>query len=166
MGRGGRGGGRGGLGDAQTKLMADAIDILKRAGAVIVDPANMPTIVTGMRAKHPVLQHLLRLNNAKGKDENCSVVLKYGMKRDFNAYLATLGADGAGQVAHRVARVQHRHMRAPAPSSTARRISTSRMKWIVVAGQGALRRRPGEGHPARRRSRIQGRDRATTGWTR
>jgi amidase len=32
------------------------------------------------------------LNNAKGKDASCSVVLKYGMKRDFNAYLNSLGA--------------------------------------------------------------------------
>ena len=32
------------------------------------------------------------MTNAKGKDEDCSVVLKYGMKRDFNAWLKTLGA--------------------------------------------------------------------------
>jgi amidase len=32
------------------------------------------------------------VNNSKGKDTDCSVVLKYGMKRDFNAWLATLGA--------------------------------------------------------------------------
>ena len=32
------------------------------------------------------------VDNAKGKDATCSVVLKYGMKRDFNAWLATLGA--------------------------------------------------------------------------
>jgi len=31
------------------------------------------------------------VNNAKGKDEDCSVDLKYGMKRDFNAWLKTLG---------------------------------------------------------------------------
>jgi amidase len=30
-------------------------------------------------------------NQAKGKDEKCSTVLKYGMKRDFNAWLRTLG---------------------------------------------------------------------------
>jgi amidase len=30
-------------------------------------------------------------DGAKGKDEGCSVVFKYGMKRDFNAWLATLG---------------------------------------------------------------------------
>ena len=27
----------------------------------------------------------------KGKDVNCSIVFKYGMKRDFNAWLASLG---------------------------------------------------------------------------
>jgi len=32
------------------------------------------------------------VTNAKGHDEDCSVVLKYGMKRDFNAWLASLGA--------------------------------------------------------------------------
>jgi amidase len=31
------------------------------------------------------------LDNAKGKDTDCSVVFKYGMKRDFNQWLASLG---------------------------------------------------------------------------
>ena len=31
------------------------------------------------------------LENAKGKDAECSVVLKYGMKRDFNKWLESLG---------------------------------------------------------------------------
>ena len=31
------------------------------------------------------------LDNGKGKDAECSIVLKYGMKRDFNAWLKTLG---------------------------------------------------------------------------
>ncbi|HEV2983429.1 MAG TPA: hypothetical protein VGX46_03530, partial [Vicinamibacterales bacterium] len=30
-------------------------------------------------------------NEGRGKDENCSVDLKYGMKRDFNKWLASLG---------------------------------------------------------------------------
>jgi amidase len=92
VGRGGRGGGRGGLGDAAAALMADAIAILKRQGAVVIDPANMPTIVdTDTAANILSFDICSGLNNAKGKDANCSVVLKYGMKRDFNAYLATLG---------------------------------------------------------------------------
>jgi amidase len=57
-----------------------------------VDPADIPSITTQDPDKN-----FLRwgqcggLNNAKGKDANCSVVLKYGMKRDFNKWLATLG---------------------------------------------------------------------------
>jgi amidase len=31
------------------------------------------------------------LGEAKGRDENCSIALKYGMKRDFNAWLKSLG---------------------------------------------------------------------------
>jgi amidase len=31
------------------------------------------------------------LENAKGKDADCSVVLKYGMKRDFNKWIESLG---------------------------------------------------------------------------
>ncbi len=32
------------------------------------------------------------LDSAKGQDADCSIVFKYGMKRDFNAWLASLGA--------------------------------------------------------------------------
>jgi amidase len=88
----GRGGGRGGLNAAQAALMTDAIEILKRAGAVVVDPANLPTVLETDPAKNILSFDICSgLNNAKGKDGNCSVVLKYGMKRDFNAYLTTLG---------------------------------------------------------------------------
>jgi amidase len=31
------------------------------------------------------------LDNARGKDADCSIVFKYGMKRDFNTWLASLG---------------------------------------------------------------------------
>ena len=31
------------------------------------------------------------MNNGKGKDADCSIVFKYGMKRDFNRWLETLG---------------------------------------------------------------------------
>ncbi|HVZ20705.1 MAG TPA: amidase family protein, partial [Vicinamibacterales bacterium] len=83
---------RGGLNPAQTKVMEDAIAVLKAQGAVIVDPADIPSVVD----KDPKENFLLwgicsGLNNARGKDENCSIDLKYGMKRDFNAWLQTLG---------------------------------------------------------------------------
>jgi amidase len=90
-GRGGRGG-FDGLNPEQARVMTEAIDILKQQGARIVDPADIPSIVT----KDPDKNFLLwgpcsGLTNVKGKDADCSVVLKYGMKRDFNQWLATLG---------------------------------------------------------------------------
>jgi amidase len=83
---------RGGLNADQERVMDEAIAALKEQGAVIVDPADIPSIVS------PDPQHnLLRwticsgADDAKGKDAECSIVLKYGMKRDFNKWLATLG---------------------------------------------------------------------------
>jgi amidase len=94
---GGRGGGgRGGNGEPltpeQARAMTEAIEILKAQGAVIVDPVDIPSISTQDPDKNFALWgQCSGLNNVKGKDANCSVVLKYGMKRDFNAWLATLG---------------------------------------------------------------------------
>jgi len=73
--------------------MADAIAVLKQEGAVVVDPADIPSIVD----KDPDNNFLefgqcSGNTGAKGHDADCSVVLKYGMKRDFNAWLKSLGA--------------------------------------------------------------------------
>ena len=78
--------GRGGLNPEQAKVMAEAIAVLKERGAVIVDPAKIAT------AKDLEEWNICSgWNEGKGRDANCSVVLKYGMKRDFNAWLKTLG---------------------------------------------------------------------------
>jgi amidase len=84
---------RGGLNEDQMKVMTAAIDILKQQGATVVDPADIPSIV------HPdTKMNFLNwsvcsgANNVRGKDDDCSIVFKYGMKRDFNAWLASLGA--------------------------------------------------------------------------
>jgi amidase len=53
------------------KLMADAIDVLKKAGAEIVDPANLDLV---KQASEPELS-----------------VLLFELKTNLNAYLATLG---------------------------------------------------------------------------
>jgi amidase len=93
---GGGGGGRGGPGRGLTpeqhKIMDDAIAVLKAQGAVLVDPIDIPSMST----KDPDKNFLLfgqcgGYLNGKGGDADCSVVLKYGMKRDFNKFLATLG---------------------------------------------------------------------------
>jgi amidase len=83
---------RGGLTDAQRKVMDDAIAVLKAQGAMIVDPADIPSVADTSAANNFLNWNSCSgLENAKGLDANCSVVLKYGMKRDFNAWLNSLG---------------------------------------------------------------------------
>jgi amidase len=60
-----------GFNDAVDKLMAECLDVIKRLGAVIVDPADIPT---------------------QGKfDDSELEVLLYEFKADLNVYLASLG---------------------------------------------------------------------------
>ena len=83
---------RGGLDPAQAKVMEEAISILKQQGAVIVDPVEIPSIVSTDPQENLLLWPTCAgLDNANGKDAGCSVVLKYGMKRDFNKWLDSLG---------------------------------------------------------------------------
>ncbi len=96
-GRGGRGaaggGAGGGLNPDQKKAMEDAIAVLKAQGAIIVDPANIPSVVDPDSRNNFLRWNTCSgVNNAKGKDEDCSIVFKYGMKRDFNNWLKSLGA--------------------------------------------------------------------------
>ena len=91
-GRGGRGN-AGGLNDSQKKAMDDAIAVLKREGAVVVDPADIPSVIDKDASNNfTKWGQCSGVNNGKGHDEDCSVVLKYGMKRDFNIWLKSLGA--------------------------------------------------------------------------
>jgi amidase len=81
-----------GLSAEQAKVMVEAIAVLKQQGAVIVDPANIPSIAAQDPAKNLNRWNTCSgTNNAKGKDADCSIVFKYGMKRDFNNFLASLG---------------------------------------------------------------------------
>ena len=84
---------RGGLNPAQAAVMAEAIEVLKKEGAVIVDPANIPSVVTQEASKNFILWNPCGgVETRRGHNENCSIDLAYGMKRDFNAWLATLGS--------------------------------------------------------------------------
>ncbi len=81
-----------GLTAERAKAMAEAVDVLKQQGAVIVDPADIPSVVDPDPQKNFDRWNICSgLGNAKGNDANCSIVLKYGMKRDFNHWLSTLG---------------------------------------------------------------------------
>jgi amidase len=84
---------RGGLHADQQKVMAEAIAILKQRGATIVDPANIPSVISEDPENNLLKWNTCSgLENAKGKDDSCSVVFKYGMKRDFNKWLGSLGS--------------------------------------------------------------------------
>src|SRR5437870_4686082 len=61
-----------GFNDATDKLLNDCIDLIKRGGATVIDPANIPT---------------------QGKfDDTVLEVLLYEFKCDLNFYLASLGS--------------------------------------------------------------------------
>ena len=64
------------------QLLREAIAVLEKQGASIVDP------VTFGAPPPPVCRDE---SGGRGRDIGCSSVFKYGMKRDFNAWLATLG---------------------------------------------------------------------------
>jgi amidase len=73
------------LNDFQKAVMDDAIDALVAAGAT-VDFVAIPS-----QAELNAWGICASASQNKGNDSDCSVVLKYGCKRDFNNWLATLG---------------------------------------------------------------------------
>ncbi len=69
----------GGLSADQRRIAENAIALMRDLGAEIIDPAEIPTA----RQFQPICAGI-------PEPPNCSTVLKYGFKRDFNAYLASL----------------------------------------------------------------------------
>lgn len=83
---------RGGLNDTQRAIMDSAIAVLRSKGAVIVDSADIPSVIDTVRARNFLNWNPCGgLDAAKGRDADCSIAFKYGMKRDFNAWLRSLG---------------------------------------------------------------------------
>ena len=83
---------RGGLNEAQATVMNEAIAVLKAQGAIIVDPADVPSLVTTDASNNfAAWDFCAGGEDAKGRDAACSINFKYGMKRDFNAWLKSLG---------------------------------------------------------------------------
>ncbi|HEX8172796.1 MAG TPA: amidase family protein [Thermoanaerobaculia bacterium] len=77
---------RGGLTPEMSKVMSDAIDVLKAQGAVIVDPVEIPSLADGSLLNWGVCTSMDEV-----KERKCSIVLAYGMERDFNSWLKSLG---------------------------------------------------------------------------
>ena len=83
---------RGGLNPAQAELFEEAVTVLEARGAVVVDPADLPSVVDPDPDRNLFNWGICAAENAtRGNDTHCSIVFKYGMKRDFNAWLASLG---------------------------------------------------------------------------
>ena len=121
---------RGGLSPAEADLMRRAIAVLEDAGAIVVDPVEIPSIVaTNADDNQLLFGNCYDLPQGRGGDAGCSVVMKYGMKRDFNLWLDSLG--DAAPVATLTALREFK----PGPpaartrSATTRPSSTSPTRW-------------------------------------
>ncbi|MBP9144372.1 MAG: amidase [Thermoanaerobaculia bacterium] len=81
---------QGGLDAPHAAAMEEAIAILRREGAIVVDPADIPSVVDADPERNFLLWNICRsLDEAKTK--RCSIDFAYGMERDFNLWLASLG---------------------------------------------------------------------------
>jgi amidase len=81
---------RNALNPEQTKAMNDAIAVLKDQGAIVIDPADIPSIVD-KNAKDNYLLWGVCTDMDEVKGRKCSIALAYGMERDFNKWLTALG---------------------------------------------------------------------------
>lgn len=82
----------GGIPTDQKRLLDEVVAVLRAQGAVVVDPADPPSVVAQDAADNVMKKGSCSQSaGRKGSDANCSVVLKYGFKRDFTAWLGSLG---------------------------------------------------------------------------
>jgi amidase len=81
---------RGGLTPEQNAVMSGAIDVLRARGATVVDPANIPSVVDPAPDDN-LLRWGICNSERRDEDNECSIVFKYGMKRDFNRWIESLG---------------------------------------------------------------------------
>src|SRR5207302_5955907 len=83
---------RGGLNREQMQAMEEAIAVLKSRGAIIVDPTDIPSVTDPDPDSNFLLWGICgQGGEARGFDDQCTTAFKYGMKRDFNAWLRSLG---------------------------------------------------------------------------
>jgi amidase len=88
---------RGGLTELGRAMMQSAIEIMAAAGAEIIDPVEIPSVVDRDPKENLLLFPPCGGEQDRAHDDDCSIVMKYGMKRDFNAWLA--GLAGAAPLA-------------------------------------------------------------------
>jgi amidase len=82
---------RGGLNPDQARVMEEAVAVLKAQGAEIVDPADIPSVVDPARDNNFLVWGICGAGFDMALADSCSIDFEYGMKRDFNAWLKSLG---------------------------------------------------------------------------
>jgi amidase len=81
-----------GLKPDELESMEGAIAALKAAGAEVIDPVELPSLIATDPVKNITSHSICQLgSDGAAKDDYCSTVLRYGMKRDFNIWLTSLG---------------------------------------------------------------------------
>ena len=118
---------RGGLDDAQKQVMQQAIAALVAAGAVVVDPADIPS-VTARGADDSFLSWSV-CTTAKGKDADCSIGLQVRHEARLQRVARLAGRPSPREDADGTARVEHRPREDGRRSSTGSRCSISPTRW-------------------------------------
>lgn len=81
-----------GVPEDQRLRLDEAVAALRALGATVVDPADPPSLRASREEDHALSRPSCSQAFAfRSGDARCSVVLKYGFKRDFTAWLASLG---------------------------------------------------------------------------
>jgi amidase len=81
-----------GLKPDERASMEEAIAALRQAGADVIDPVELPSIVASEAADNITSHNICEAPfSGPASEDFCSHVLRYGMKRDFNLWLDTLG---------------------------------------------------------------------------
>ena len=148
------------------RSMDEAIAVLKQQGAVIVDPADIPSVVDQDREEQlPAVGHLLGRGRREGQGRRLLGRVQVRHEARLQRVARVARRRRAGEVADRAARVEHGARSRRARSSTASRSSTSPTRWtsrrdraryeadrakdIALAGD-AWHRRGDEGAASRR----------------
>ena len=99
---------RGGLNADQAKLMTLVIEILKQQGAIIVDPADIPSVVTSDPAKNLLLWNQCSRSKRRQRP-GCELLRRFEVRDEarFQRLARDFGPLGAGPYADRATRVEH-----------------------------------------------------------
>ena len=131
---------RGGINAEQAKAMAEAIAVLKQQGAIVVDPADVPSFVDkDPKNNFPAVGLLLRRGAGRGQGRELLDQLQVRHEARLQCLAEDARTVGAGEDADRAARMESCATRRQAPSSTRSRGWTSPTRWTSSAIARAMR---------------------------